>query len=203
MSRDFFRNRCKLGSIPQVPALVILEKAYTFDSAPSDMTLSVEKTPFGFSGGNLYANPSDGRGTLISDYNLNGYDSVSAKIKIQNNDAYWWNYAELSFIDASGNSVAWIASDIASGGGRKQFSCSQSGVQSFSSVGVYYLEIVATKTSITFKVYNSSNVLLYTLTGAYMGSYSFADIRKVKIYLWGSDSSVYVDSLWVSAIKSS
>ncbi|NTW31511.1 MAG: hypothetical protein HGB12_02605 [Bacteroidetes bacterium] len=173
-----------------------ISKTYDMTSQPptNEMTYTHTSGSIGFNG-DWYATPTDQSGILVTNFSLGTFSQISVKAKIQNARDVWLNLENITLQDNAGNTVAFIESQSGSNGsdnGGKFNASNGSGTvsQAISSAwGVYYIELVASASAITFKVYNSSNTLLYTLAGNYTTGKSFSDIAKVSANIYSSSAS--------------
>lgn len=157
-----------------------------------------------FTGGEWYVDPIDDWGQLTTNFSFGTFSSISIKAKIYCSYDYWQNSEFLLFKDSANNNVAYIFAGCSQGWGLSGiFAASTSGADVTQTIsgnfGYYYLEMVATSTSITFKVYNSSNSLIYTLAGGYKTGKSFSDIAKAEASIYSSSAgSARIDDLVIT-----
>lgn len=206
---DYFRNRQQLGSIkqltPVVPTFEVV-KAWDMSAQPptNEMDFTNNATYFN---GQWYCNPTDKSGTLKTNYSLGTFTQIKLKAKITNCADVWANCEAIRFLDSANAIVTELsslsgASGVNDGGYFRATNGAGFVTQAISNAwGTYYLEMTANASSIVFKVYNSSNVLLHTLAGTYTTGKSFANISKISAFIYSSSAGgAYLDDLTLTLI---
>jgi len=182
---------------------LILYKVWNMTAQPptNEMDFTNNATYFN---GQWYCNPTDKSGLLKTNFSLGTFSKIEMKAKITNCADTWLNLEAIQFLDSSNATVMDLRSESgANGSNNGGFFKATNGAgwvsQAISnSWGTYYLEMIATPTSTSFKVYNSSNVLLYTLAGGYATGKSFASIAKVAMNIYSSSAGgAYMDDVTI------